>query len=159
VHRWHLLAVATTAVVGAAGLGFALGADVSTDQEMELTAAPGAGLTAPQYSFTVQAAPVQGLYPGAVRQLRLTLTNPYTFDLLVTGMHADLVGTSRPGCDPVSTNLEVQPYTGELPVGVKAEDSAEGGVVPLHMPNSVADDCQRATFTIKRSADAMRAER
>ena len=156
MHRWQMLAVATTAVVGAAGLGFALNVDGSTDQEMELTAAPGAA--ASPYSFTVQATPVEGLYPGAVRQLRLTLTNPYTFDLLVTGMHADLVGTSRPGCDPVSTNLEVRPYTGELPVGVEAEDSAEAGTVPLHMPNSVVDDCQRATFTIRLSADAMRAE-
>jgi hypothetical protein len=126
---------------------------------MELTAAPGTDLDAPQYSFIVQAAPVGGLYPGAVRQLRLTLTNPYTFDLLVTGMHADLVGTSRPGCAPVPTNLEVRAYTGELPVGVKAEDSAQGGAVPLHMPNSVSDDCQRATFTIRLSADAMRASR
>ena len=158
MHRWQMLAVATTAVVGAAGLGFALNVDGSTDQEMELTAAPATDVHASQYSFTVQATPVEGLYPGAVRQLRLTLTNPYTFDLLVTGMHADLVGTSRPGCDPVSTNLEVRPYTGELPVGVEAEDSAEAGTVPLHMPNSVVDDCQRATFTIRLSADAMRAE-
>jgi hypothetical protein len=154
-----MLAVATTAVVGAAGLGFALNVNGSSDQEMELTAAPVPDLRESRYSFTVQATPVDGLYPGAVRRLRLTLTNPYTFDLLVTGLRADLVGTSRPGCAPVSTNLEVQPYTGELPVGVKAEESTEAGAVPLHMPNSVVDDCQRATFTIKLSADAMRAER
>ena len=159
MHRWQMLAVAATAVVGAAGLGFALHVESATDQEMELTAAPGADLGAPQYTFTVRATPVEGLYPGAVRQLRLTLTNPYTFDLLVTGMHADLVGTSQPGCHPVATNLEVKPYTGDLPVDVKAEDSAEAGAVPLHMPNSVANDCQRATFTIKLSADAMRATR
>lgn len=159
MHRWQMLAVATTAVVGAAGLGFALNAEGSTDQEMELTASPGAEPGASEYSFTVQATPVEGLYPGAVRQLRLTLTNPYTFDLLVTGMRADVVGTSRPGCAPVPTNLEVRPYTGELPVGVKAEESAEAGAVPLHMPNSVANDCQRATFTIVLSADATRAER
>jgi hypothetical protein len=155
VHRWQMLAVAAAAVVGAAGLGFALHADGSTDQEMELTASETQTTGVQQYSFSVRATPVDGLYPGAVKQLRLTFDNPFAFDLDIGDMRADLVATSDPGCLPIPTNLEVQPYTGTFPMRVKAK----AGTVPLHMPNSVANECQKATFTIKLSADATRAGR
>ena len=155
MHRWQTAAVAATAVAGAAALGVALRLNSSADQELELVAANGnAG-----YTFTVRATPVEDLYPGAVRRLRLTLTNPYAFDLQITGVHAEVVSTSRPGCAPVAANLEVRPYTGSFPVRVGAQDSEQGGAVPLHMPNSVANDCQRATFSIVLHADASRAER
>ena len=152
MYRWQALAVATTTVVGAAALGAAVGLNGSTDQELELVAADSAG----QYTFMVRATGVDDLYPGAVRRLRLTLTNPYPYDLRVTAVHAELVSTSRPGCAPTPVNLQVQPYTGAIPVRVAAKDSEEAGVVPVHMPNSVANDCQRATFSIVLHADAVR---
>lgn len=153
MHRWQTLAVATSAVVGAAALGFALHVENSTDMQMELVAASEPTGT---YSFTVRATPVDDLYPGAVRRLRLVLTNPYTFDLHVTGVRADLVATSKPGCAPIAANLEVQPYTGRFPVRVPARDSARAGAIPLHMPNSVSNACQDATFSIVLNADATR---
>lgn len=155
MHRWQTLAVATSAVVGAAAMGFALHVENSTDQRMELVAAPDSG----EYSFTVRATGVDDLYPGAVRRLRLVLTNPFTFDLHVTGVRADLVGTSKPGCAPIPANLEVQAYTGQFPVRVRARDSAVAGAVPLRMPNTVSNDCQDATFSIVLSADATRTGR
>jgi hypothetical protein len=159
VSRWQMVAAAAAAVVAAASLGYVFRADGSTDQEMELTAAEMVATGGGTYAFTVQATPVDGLYPGASRQLKLTLTNPLTFDLNVTNMRANLVSTSNPGCAPTATNLEVQPYTGSLPVRVKAKASKTGGNVPLHMPNTVANACQKATFTITISADAARANR
>jgi hypothetical protein len=159
VFRWQMLVAAAVAVVGAASLGYVFRSDGSTDQEMELIAAESAASGNGTFAFTVQATPVEGLYPGAVRKLKLTLTNPYTFDLQMTAIRAELVATSNAGCAPVATNLEIAPYTGTLPVKVSADDSRAAGSVPLHMPNTVANDCQKAVFTIKLSADATRVGR
>jgi hypothetical protein len=153
LQRWHKTVVAAAALVGAASLGAALRAGESTDQKMTLTAAQGGA----RYSFSVRATPVEGLYPGADRRLVLTLDNPYTVDLVVTDVRAHVIATSRPGCEPVAQNLEVQRYHGDLPVRVGAQDSRSAGVVPLHMPNSVVDACQQATFTIALDAVANRA--
>lgn len=155
--RWQIVVAAAVTVIGAASLGVAFRSDGSTDQEMELTAAQGTAPGSPGFAFTVQATPVEGLYPGAVRKLNLTLKNPYDFDLQMTAIRADLVSTSNPGCAPTATNLEVQPYTGSLPTTIASDDSAETGSIPLHMPNTVANDCQQAVFTISVTADATRA--
>jgi hypothetical protein len=157
VHRWHKSVVAAAAVVGAAGLAVALRDPSTSDQQMTLTAAPGADGSNPV--FTVRGAAVEDLYPGARRRLVLTLANSSSHDLVVTGMHARLTATSKPGCEPVVSNLEVGPYTGSLPARVGARDSREAGAVPLHMPNSVVDACQEATFTVLLTADATVAAR
>ncbi|GAB1643013.1 hypothetical protein [Krasilnikovia sp. MM14-A1259] len=157
MHRWQRILAAAAAVVGAAALGVALRDDDAGVQAMTLTAVQGPAQDAGHYTFTVRAAPVDGLVPGTDRRLVLTLDNPYDFDLLVTDLRADLVATSRVGCAPVPANLEVRRYTGELPVRVDAGDSREAGSVPLHMPNTVVDACQRATFTIALDASATRA--
>lgn len=156
MQRWHTLATAAAALIGAAGLSVALSSGDSTDQEIKLVAVQSAATGDPQYTFTVSATPVADLYPGAVRHLRITLTNPFAFALKVTGVRAELVSTSKAGCAPIAENLEVQSYTGALPERVTAKDSAEVGSVPLHMPNSVANACQEATFTIALHADATR---
>jgi hypothetical protein len=159
VFRWQIMVAAAAAVVGAASLGFAFRSDGTSDQEMELVASQSTSPDSGTFAFTVQATPVEGLYPGAHRKLILTLTNPYKFDLQMTAMRADLVSTSKPGCAPTSVNLDVQPYTGTLPTKIPAGDSRETGAIPLHMPNSVANDCQRAVFSIQVTADATRAGR
>jgi hypothetical protein len=159
VFRWQILVAAAVAVIGAASLGVVFRSDDSTDQEMELVAAQGTDPSSGTFAFTVQATPVEGLYPGAVRKLNLTLTNPYNFDLQMTAIRADLVATSNPGCAPVATNLELQPYTGDVPSKIPARDSKEAGSVPLRMPNTVANDCQEAVFTIQLTADATRVGR
>jgi hypothetical protein len=158
VFRWQIVVAAAVTVIGAASLGAAFRSDGSTDQEMELTAAHGTAPGSPGFAFTVQATPVEGLYPGAVRKLNLTLTNPYEFDLQMTAIRADLVSTSNPGCAPTATNLEVQPYTGSLPTTIPSGDSTETGFLPLRMPNTVANDCQKAVFTIAVTADATRVD-
>ncbi|MEV4636402.1 hypothetical protein AB0J80_03525 [Actinoplanes sp. NPDC049548] len=152
MHRWHKSVAAAAAFVGVAGLGVALHDPATTDQKMTLTAAGGDDQ---HPAFTVRGTAVEDLYPGAHRRLVLTFTNPSGVDLLVTGMHARLTATSKPGCAPVASNLEVEPYTGALPARVDARDSLQAGAVPLHMPNSVVDACQEATFTVAVTADAV----
>jgi hypothetical protein len=159
VFRWQILVAAAAAVIGAASLAVVLRSDDPTVQEMELVASQGTTPGSGTFAFTVSATPVEGLYPGAVRTLKLTFTNPYKFDLQMTAIRADLESTSNPGCAPIAENLEIQTYTGTLPAQIPADDSSEAGTIPLHMPNSVANDCQKAVFSIKVTADAAQADR
>jgi hypothetical protein len=156
VPRWQLALVAVVTIAGAAGAGAVLRPGASTDQATTLTAVHDA--TDEQFSFVMRAAAVDDLYPGADRRLVLTMTNPYAFDLVVTDIHAELAATSNAGCDPVPANLELRDFTGSLPLRVAAKSDRESGTVPLHMPNSVVDACQRATFTIALAAAATRAD-
>ena len=59
----------------------------------------------------------------------------------------------------MASNLQVEPYTGALPARVEARDTLPAGAVPLHMPNTVVDACQEATFTVTVTADAAVAAR
>jgi hypothetical protein len=153
MHRWQKAAAAGVALAGAAGLSAGLRARETTDQAMTLVATQGA---AAQYAFAVHSTPVAGLYPGAERRLVLTMTNPYAFDLLVTAVRTELIGTTKPGCEPVPANLVVGEYAGELPVRIEAGDERETGAVGLRMPNSVVDACQEAGFRLAVQADATR---
>ena len=155
VRRWQKAVAAAAALSGAAALGAGLRPEETTDQAMTLVARQDAAA----YAFTVRAAPVDGLYPGADRRLVLTMTNPYDFDLLVTDVRADLVSTTKPGCEPVPANLTVGGYDGELPVRVEAGEDEETGAFGLRMPNTVVNACQRAVFTLAVHADASRDDR
>ncbi len=157
--RWHLALVAVVTVAGAAGAGAALRPGASIDQATTLTAVHDTTADDRQFRFVMRAAPVDDLYPGADRRLVLTMTNPYAFDLVVTDIRAELAATSNAGCEPVPANLELHDFTGSLPLRVAAKSDRESGAVPLHMPNSVVDACQRATFTIALAAAATRADR
>ena len=150
MHRWHKCVIAGAALIGSAGFGAALHTGETADQPMTLIAKQ----SAERYRFLMRAEPVGGLYPGANRRLTLTLNNPYDVDLIVTDVRASLVETSHAGCLPIAENLEIGPYTGELPLRIAAKDSQKAGVVPLQMPNSVVNACQEATFTIVLDAVA-----
>jgi hypothetical protein len=147
------MAAAAVALAGVAGLGAGLGAREPADQAMTLVAGQGG---AAGYAFTVRSTPVSGLHPGAERRLVLTMTNPYAFDLLVTDVRTELVGTTKPGCEPVPANLLVGGYAGDLPVRIGAGDERETGAVAVRMPNSVVNACQEAGFRLAVHADATR---
>ncbi len=157
MYRGRILAGALAAVI-AGGVAYTVHARGGTELDMELTASSVQTDGGDRYTFTISGTPVDGLYPGAVRHIRLTFTNPYAFDLNVTSMRPELVAASKTGCEPIASNLEIQPYTGALPVRVPAEDSRQNGNIPLRMPNSVDNACQQAIFTIRLSGDAVRAD-
>lgn len=148
--------VACAALASAAALGAGLRSGGTADQAMTLVAGQ---QTTSGYAFTVRAAPVDGLYPGADRRLVLTMTNPYDFDLVVTDVRAALVATTKPGCAPVPANLTVGAYAGDLPVRIGAGDDRMTGTFGLRMPNTVADACQQAVFSLTVHADAARDSR
>jgi len=107
-------------------------------------------------SFDVNGVTVSGLYPGGTKTLALSVTNPYTFDIKVSDLSASLIAASRPGCAATSANLVVRPYQGPpaLPLVVPKGAVQAAGVIPLFMPNTVANACQNGTFTLRLTASA-----
>jgi hypothetical protein len=118
--------------------GFARGFGYGSDQHRDI-------------AFGIDAPPVQGLYPGAVKSFKLVVSNPYAYDLRITGIWASLRSTSRRGCAPLSTNLAIRPYSGppSLPLVVPAHRRRAAGSIAVYMPNTVSDACQRTTFSIQ----------
>jgi hypothetical protein len=157
------------------GLAVAVLALVATAAQSSAAAAPGhhgtnhmsalrwdAGVRSrPDIRFTVTAPPVRGLYPGAVVPMRLTVHNPQSYPIRITGIGARLTATSKRACLPVPANLSVGARTGrpDLPIVVPPHGSRGAGQIALSMPNTVTDACQFATFTIHFDGTAEKVRR
>ncbi len=111
------------------------------------------------YSFAVNGQSINGLYPGQTRYLKLTLTNPFEFPLLVRELHGSVIGTSRRLCAPSPENLVVRDYSGRLPERVPPRSSKTISSLPVYMPRSATRDCASTAFTIHLTASAERAQR
>lgn len=109
-----------------------------------------------ELDFAVEAPEVQGLYPGAEKPMKLTISNPFAFDLKVTSLSGRVRSTSSPSCPPVDTNLQVRAHTGppSLPLVVPGRDRRPAGSVVLYMPNTVANACQGVRFVIQLDGSA-----
>ncbi|GIE83778.1 hypothetical protein SAMN06264365_101814 [Actinoplanes regularis] len=105
-------------------------------------------------TFGLRATPVNGLYPGAVRRSRVTVTNPYPYPISVRSIGARVDSTSRRGCRPSARNLRVGRFHGRLPLTIPARGRADAGAFEVQMPGSVDDACQRATFRLAVSGSA-----
>lgn len=112
-------------------------------------------------TFTVQAPPVAGLHPGAVRNLKISVYNPHRHAIRIGGIGAQVTATSTAACAATASNLTVRPRQGRpvLPLLVPARTTRAAGEIPLFMPNTVVNACQRATFTISFSGSAERVGR
>ncbi|MEV4507717.1 hypothetical protein AB0K00_01990 [Dactylosporangium sp. NPDC049525] len=110
-------------------------------------------------SFSVEAPPVRGLYPGSVKPLVLQVSNVGRFDLRVTGLSGAVVRTSKPGCAPTSANLVIRRWQSPRSATVRAHSRGAMGSLPIYMPNTVANGCQNATFTIKLTATGTQVRR
>jgi hypothetical protein len=109
-------------------------------------------------SFSITAPDVSGLYPGTARNLLLTVTNPFGFAISVTDLWGQLDRVSPRTCVPAPSNLMVQAHAGgALPLTVPPRSGRAAGWIPLYMPNTVAEACQRATFTISLHGTAKKA--
>jgi hypothetical protein len=158
VVRWQIVAAAATSIAASALLGSA--APANSPNDMVLTSWRGAATESrANYQFEIKASSVKGLHPGSRAHVALRIENPYPFDLRVFSLKGELVGTSRRGCRPTGTNLEVRPYRGTLPLAVRGRREVSAGYLDLHMPNTVVDACQRTTFTIRISGLAAKASR
>jgi hypothetical protein len=95
---------------------------------------------------------IAGLYPGARRELIVTFHN-------TTGRHATIVrnlridgaASTNRRCAASRRNLRIHQYRGK-PIWLRPNGRRKV-VLLLTMPNTVADACQRATFTIHYRAE------
>lgn len=114
----------------------------------------------PDVEFTVEGTSVRGLYPGAVREIKLSITNPYRFDLQIRSLSGRVQATSRRGCAVSRANLQIREYTGRLPYTVPARGRAHlTGVLPIAMPRQATARCAGTRFTIVLSGTGTKATR
>jgi hypothetical protein len=106
--------------------------------------------------FGINGVPVTGLYPGATRSLRVTITNTYAFPIKVGAPTAKVAATTtKAGCTGAASNLGITSAgLRGLPLRAHKKKTV---VVQIAMPSTVANACQGATFTISFRAKATRA--
>jgi hypothetical protein len=109
-----------------------------------------------ELDFAVEAPAVEGLYPGAEEPMKLTISNPFAFDVKVISLSGRVRSTSNPSCAPVDANLRVGPHTGppSLPLVVPGRDRRPAGSVVLYMPSTVANACQGTSFVVQFDGSA-----
>jgi len=151
------VAAGSAAALATAALVVASGAPEEPDGTIVLVSGNGGRHDAPLY-FELKGTPVRGLFPGSVKQMRITVRNPLGFRLIVQSLSAEVSSTDRRGCRAASENLQVRPYVGNLPVTVAASGSTDlGGAIPVAMPLGAAQRCAGARFTISISGIGRRA--
>jgi hypothetical protein len=103
---------------------------------------------------TVKGASVTGLYPGAVKSLKLTVTNGDKFTIKVKPLKVSVAGkTGRAGCAGKPVNLVVAAPKATVRLAWK---KAHTYVLRVTMPTTVANACQGAKFRISVKARATR---
>jgi hypothetical protein len=99
----------------------------------------------------------RGLFPGAVKPLRLSVTNPYNFDIKVTALTVTLTAkasTDKAGCANTAQNLQPGTYTGPSFVVPDHRTVAAPADIPITMPRTVAAACQDAAFPLSYGGTA-----
>ena len=105
--------------------------------------------------FGIKGVPVTGLYPGAMRPLRLKMTNKYPYSIAVAAPIARVAATTnKAGCTGGVAHLGIGP-TGIRRLVIPAHKS-KTVVLQVAMPATVANACQGATFKISFRARATR---
>jgi hypothetical protein len=110
--------------------------------------------------FTLTAKPVHGLYPGKVRQLKVTVNNPMGYRLRLQQLSGRVTWSSRRGCPATLGSLQVKQYNGRLPVEIPAHGRTSlSGWLPVVMPYGASENCAGARFTITISGTGYRVDR
>lgn len=101
-------------------------------------------------AFTISGK-VGGLYPGAVRSLKLTVTNHQSYAIVVTSLTTK-VGAASTACG--ASNLTVASFSGRLRVPARGKASTS---VHATMAHSAPNACQGAVFPLHYTGHASRA--
>jgi hypothetical protein len=105
---------------------------------------------------------VSGLFPGSVKPLRLSVTNPYNFDIKVTALTVTLTAngsTGRAGCANTTQNLQPGTYTGPSFVVPDHRTVAAPADIAITMPRTAAAACQGAAFALSYGGTATKANK
>jgi hypothetical protein len=157
VRRCRSWIAATTTVLGIAVAG-AVAPHESDANEMVVASRQNSH-GYPPVKFTVLGSHVKGLYPGLVKDMTVTLYNPYDFDLNVRSLRGDVVSSSRRTCRTSTANLVAHSHKGPLPLIIPAHSRKKAGIIPIFMPGSASRNCQKTTFTVRLTGTATKASR
>jgi hypothetical protein len=162
VQRWKI-AVGAVGMLAAFTLAASAGArDASASESMVITEAHGnpRGYDNQQpFGIAMGGKAPKGLYPGVVREMQLTLRNPYDFALNVKTLRGEVVASSKRKCKPVAANLVTRSYAGKLPIVVPPRSRVHAKSIPLYMPLGASQACSGAVFTIRLTGTATKAYR
>ena len=111
----------------------------------------------PEGMFALSAADRTGFYPGMVRDMTVTLTNPFPFDIEIDHLWASVDSTSSRHCAASPANLRVGLYQGVLPIRLGANAAQDAGSVPVTMPSTVDQACAGVHFAISLHGTAGKA--
>jgi hypothetical protein len=94
---------------------------------------------------------VGGLYPGALKTMRVKVRNPYAFPIRIRRLRAS-VGAARPGC--TAANLQVRRARANVVVRPRRTVRVR---LRVRMRPSAPEACQGARFPLRFRATAVRA--
>jgi hypothetical protein len=86
---------------------------------------------------------VSGLYPGAQKQLNLSVSNPNNFAINVTSLTVTVGSPGVVGC--AQSNVAVTNFSGSL---IVAKNATVTKSLPINMLSSAPDQCRGATFPL-----------
>jgi pyrroline-5-carboxylate reductase len=140
----------STAVILAAATGVAVSAHgrhgAPREGQLELIASV--------RHLTIRGVSVEGLYPGAVKSLKVTVTNGEKFTIKVKPLKVSVAAnTGRNGCTGKAVNLIVTAPRATVKL---ARSKKHTDVLRVRMPNTVANACQGVSFKITVKARATR---
>lgn len=94
---------------------------------------------------------ITGLYPGADKQLPLTIQNPHSFEIIVREIEVQITGTDKTSCP----KTDVIGGTFVKNITIAKQGSAQT-TVPISMIADSDNDCQGATFNIRYGGEAVK---
>jgi hypothetical protein len=108
-------------------------------------------------SFGVAVGQAQTLYPGLVRSLPVTYSNPNNFDILVTTYRVSVSVPSSQSSSCPASSLQVPSGTVTLnPQLTAPKNGSVATTIPIKLSPGAPDGCQSVTFTITVNATAVK---
>ncbi|MET8150519.1 hypothetical protein ACIBSW_03565 [Actinoplanes sp. NPDC049668] len=154
--RWQQ---ALAAVAALAGLLAATSPPGGSDEQPMVIASAHAGHR-PEPVYLILRGQLSGLYPGAVKQIKVTLVNDSGHTIRLHRLAGQPVTSSRRECRPSPANLRVLDYRGRLPVTVPPHTRRTlAGSIPIAMPTGATPKCSNTRFSIFVSGAGTRRHR
>jgi hypothetical protein len=151
---------AAAAAITLAGVLVAIAPQRNPDSEEMLLVGRGGDQSNGPLHFVLEGKPVRGLYPGAVKNMRITVRNPLGYRLSLQRLTAKVTSSSRRGCPATSANLLVKEFSGKLPAMVAANGRTNlDGAFPILMPMGATEKCAGTRFEISVSGVGYRVHR
>ena len=146
--QWLGAAVATQLVMAAGMAGFGIDSPSPDVKVLGVSIAKDAKDNGNDKRTILASGEVEGLYPGALKDVPVLLENPNNFDVVVTELAAGVAHAS-PSCR--AGNVDVDDFAGRRLVP-KNGTAVQTLVVRMH--NDAPDDCKNTTWQLTYSGRA-----